>query len=62
MDTIERLRHIARRCFELARLQQGWAAENLNSLGREYEARADQVEARHRPGPPPPGDRPSPHA
>ena len=52
MDPIERLRHIARRCFELARLQRGWAAENLINLGCEYQAKADQAEARREPSRP----------
>jgi hypothetical protein len=57
MDPIERLRHIARRCHELARLQHGWEAENLTNLGREYEARADRAEAQRRPPAPRDDDR-----
>lgn len=49
MDHVERLHWIAQQCFALAGEKHGIAAENLRTLGREYEERATAA-ARRRAG------------
>lgn len=44
MTRADLLRGIAQRCFELARQHHGFTAENLHTLGREYDAKATELD------------------
>jgi hypothetical protein len=45
MTRADLLRGIAQRCFELARQHHGFAADNLRTLGQEYDAKAAKLES-----------------